>query len=605
MIIAKILIRKHPHPLSYFILRLISKMAACSVSNSDLLAKFQAAYWATPQSPFSLAYSKALLSPDASTRDTQINAVLKEYGYDSLTGSQINSITNTDNLSPSSTASVAPNSTPAKSPSPIPTSPPITTPDTTGASAYIFLAFTGSYNVTSDGFPDSTDKVVVSTAGTLDLGSSQPPLKPTVLIDDQSKNWVRWNVKPDSEWYIVIFSSTIDTKLGSTIREMDGFHCVVDPGGRQTNTPISAQCPTLKPHIGNSMSEFMAFLSQPITWAGLTFTGLLMLGMNRAKHKMESHEASEKERAVYQERLGVINDVARKGADIAAKESISGASPAERMELHDRMRQSVRDIVQKFYDDPANRTVDANAATTALTQEYKKAAADALRGWSKQVVVAGNRSDLSKYVTSYMDEHNLMAQGDRDKTSAIFLEAIDHRAMKAYKGATKASGSPEAAFDAVADKYLKLALINHQLESLGSKLQSSTRNIATAEAELIRARSDLQTKQQTSQERHTAWQNLVAQIREATANKQRTTELEEQEKQAKAAYSNAEGIEDEAQKHVFTQEAAHKKAMDDETRWKGEQEKGEEERHSLEGETQNTENGVMKHLGGGEEGERE
>ncbi|EXL91483.1 hypothetical protein NOF04DRAFT_17863 [Fusarium oxysporum II5] len=580
-------------------------MATSSTFKNELLAKFQAAYWAAPQSPFSLAYSNALLSTDASTRDAEIDTVMKEFGYDSLTGSQINRITNTDNLSPVPAASVAPNSTPAKSSSPIPTSPPITTPDTTGASAYIFLAFTGSYNVTSDGFPDSTNEVIVNTAGTLDLGTSQPPLKPEVLIDDQNKNWVQWEVKPDSEWYIVTFSSTVDTKLGSTFREMDGFRCVVDSGGKQTNTPISAQCPTLKPKIGNSLSEFMAFLQQPYTWAGLSFAGAVMLCLNRYKHKTESHEASEKEKAVYQERLGVINDIARKGADIAAKDSISEATPAERMELHNRMRQSVKNIVQEFYDKPANRTADFNAATTALSQECKKAAADALRGWSNEVVVAGNCSDLSKYVTSYMDEHNLMAPEDREKTSAIFLEAIDHRAMKAYKGATKASGSPEAAFDAVADKYLKLALINHQLEGLGSKLQTSTGNIATAEAELNMARLDLRRKQQTSQDTHTAWQNLVDQVREATASKQNTTELEEQERQARAAYNIAEVSEDEAQKHVSTQETAHKKAMDDETRWKSEQEKGEEERNKLEGETQNTENGVMKHLGGGEEGGRE
>ncbi|KAL5591223.1 hypothetical protein FOVSG1_010112 [Fusarium oxysporum f. sp. vasinfectum] len=580
-------------------------MAASSASNNDLLAKFQAAYWAAPQSPFSLAYSKALLSTDASTRDTQIDTIMKEFGYDSLTVSQINRITNTDNLSPLPAASVVPNSTPAKSSSPIPTSLPITMPDTTGTSTYIFLAFTGLYRVTSDGFPGSTNEVIVSTAGTLDLGSSQLPLKPKVLIDDQNKNWIQWDVTTDYEWYIVTFSSTVDTKFGSTIREMDGFHCVIDSGGKQTNTPVSAQCSTLKPKIGNSTSEFMAFLSQPYTWAGLSFAGAVMLCLNRYKHKTESHEASEKEKAVYQERLAVINDIARKGADIAAKESISEATPAERMKLHDRMRQSIKNIVQEFYKNPANRTADVNTAATALSEQCKKAAADALRGWSNEVVVAGNRSDLSKYVTSYMDEHNLMNPEDREKISAIFLDAIDHRAMKAYKGATTASGSPEAAFDAVADKYLKLALINHQLEGLGSKLQTSTGNIATAEAELNRARLDLQTKQQRSQNTHTAWQNLVDQVREATAREQLTTELEQQERQARAAYNTAEASEDEAQKYVFTQERAHKKAMDDETRWKGEQEKGEEERNNLEGETQNTENGVVKHLGGGEERERE
>lgn len=56
---------------------------------------------------------------------------------------------------------------------------------------------------------------------------------------------------------------------------------------------------------------------------------------------------------------------------------------------------------------------------------------------------------------------------------------------------------------------------------------------------------------------------------------------------------------------MSTHEAAFKKAVDGETRWKSEQGKAKEERDNLGRETRNTQNGVLKHVVscGGREGE--
>ncbi|WZH44137.1 hypothetical protein QYS62_005153 [Fusarium acuminatum] len=218
-------------------------------SGASLLAKFQADYWANPPSAFALAYSKALLSPVSSTRDAEVDAVLNQYGYESLTQAQIDSV-----ISPNDTLDSpfsSPSSSRPTSPTPSQNSaaPPTTQPDTMGASSWIFLAFGGSYNVTSDSFPAATTEVVVGQDGTLNLGTNQSKLNSTVLMDSQDKPWVQWDVTPNVEWYIAQFSASFDSKLNSTVRNLNGFHCVVGSDNQSTNTPISAQCSTLKPDI--------------------------------------------------------------------------------------------------------------------------------------------------------------------------------------------------------------------------------------------------------------------------------------------------------------------------------------------------------------------
>ncbi|KAF4434165.1 hypothetical protein F53441_13718 [Fusarium austroafricanum] len=557
-------------------------MATSVPFNSGLLAKFKADYFATPQSPFQQAYSKALLSTDASVRDGKIDAALKQYGYESLTQSQIDSISNPSSALPAATAANTP------------PSPPDTHPDTEDAKAWIFLAFTGSYNINSDGFPDGAIEVVVGTDGTLDFGLGQTPLKSIVLADDQNNPWVQWNAT-QSEWYMVQFTSKFDKALGSVIREIGGFHCVVSTDGKQINTPIKAQSTSLKPHHLNSEEEFKALLSQHFTWAGIAFAGLLMLGINRAKHYKESREAKEKEEGIYKERLEVIQDITRKGADIAAKESLKSANTVERKELHTRMREAIQNIVQKYYENPANAGVDRDAAASALTQECKTAAATVLRGWPKEIA-DGHPSKLKNEVDSYMKDNNLMATADRAKMSEYFSTAVDQTALKAFKSATDASGSPGAGLDAVAENYLQLGLLNHQLKSIGSRLQASPGNIAAADTALKEAKDRAAQKTETANTSRDAWTNLVDQIKEAKEKNQDTTALEEDKQKAETEYQAAKASAEQAEKEVTEKETEHQRVTKEQTSLKEEEEEGNGKRSKMEEETGETEKRVTEHL---------
>ncbi|KAF5618345.1 hypothetical protein F52700_12294 [Fusarium sp. NRRL 52700] len=571
-------------------------MVSSPTTDSSLLAKFKADYWAVPESQFALAYSNALLSSDASTRDTQIEAVLKQYGYDSLTSSEIDSITNPNDMPPS--PSPSPPSSRPTSPTPQdPTSPPTTAPDTTGASNWVFLAFSGTYNVNSGGFPASTIQVIVGKDGTLNLGSSQTLLQPTVLMDSQESPWVQWDVTPNVEWYIAEFSSNFDTTLNSTVRELTGFHCIVASGGAQTNTPIQAQCTSLKPHI-ETKHQASQFFGSSDTWVGVAFTGLLILGLNRFVRHMsqeaeKTKEAQEKAQNIYQERLEVISDIARKGAHIAAGESLSMTNEPERKELHDKIKQSVKTVVDNYYANGQHNPPNVNDDAVALTKKCQKAAASALADWSS-VIIDSNPSSLQAQVADYMQDHKLMDPADVKKTSGYFTKAISQHVLTAYKRATGAKGSATAGIDAMTMNYLKLELFKRQMGSLATRIQTGATNIIAASKAVEEAQTDYDQKSQKAETSKEAWQKLVEQATEAT--NQDNAQFKEDLAQAENSYETAKNSTADAATALDKEKAAQTTLKETQESMENEQKESESSHATLERETRSVEGNMEERL---------
>ncbi|KAF5715471.1 hypothetical protein FMUND_6850 [Fusarium mundagurra] len=571
-------------------------MANSPTSDNSLLAKFKADYWAVPQSQFALAYSKALLSSDASTRDAQIEAVLKQYGYDTLTSSEIDSITNPNDMPPSPSPS-PPASRPTTPTPQDPTSPPSTTPDTTGASNWIFLAFAGTYNVNSGGFPTSTIQAIVGKDGTLNLGSSQTPLQATVLMDAQDSPWVQWNVTPNLEWYIAEFSSNFDTTLNSTVRELTGFHCVVASGGAQTNTPIKAQCTSLRPHI-QTKDQASQFFGSSDTWVGVAFTGLLLLGLNRFVRHMsqeaeKTKETQEKAQNIYQERLEVISDIARKGAHIAAEESLSMTNEPERKELHDKIKQSVKTVVDNYYANGAHDPPNVNDDAVALTQSCQKAAASALADWSS-VIIDSNPSGLQAQVVDYMQDHKLMDAADLKKTSGYFKKAVGQKVLTAYKKATGAKGSATAGIDAMTMNYLKLELFKRQMGSLATRIQTGATNVTAAAKAVEEAQTDYDQKAQKAETSKEAWQKLVDQATQA-ANKD-DAQLKEDLAEAQASYETAKDSAADAATALDKEKTAQTTLKETQETMENEQKESESSHATLEKETKSVEGNMEEHF---------
>ncbi|KPM41420.1 hypothetical protein AK830_g5115 [Neonectria ditissima] len=526
--------------------------ASSSDSGSQaLLAEFRTAYFDNPPSPLAIAYNKALQITDTDRRQAAVEAVLQQFGYSSLTDSDVDSIINPRD-GPNSPPPSRPTSPTPTSPASDPNAPPATTPDTTNAGSWIFPSYAGSYNVTSDGFLASTTAVVVRYDGSLDLGSTPPTkLKSTVVVDDQHIFWVRWDVKAGTEWYLVRFSQHFNTTLNSTVRELIGFHCVVAAGSPQANTPVSAECPQIKV---STSSTTTTSINNPYVIAGLSLLGLVIL-RSVVKSIKEGHEGGKtpaqvlKEQKRYQERAKVVKGIAKQGQAQAAEDSLKLSDPAERQMLHTDMQFAIKKVVDNYFAKPANASQDPGSAATteALKGLCETQVSGVLKDWCSDIT-RSHPSGLDNHVLSYLDTADLIDAKELAEIKVNVSNEAVKQVMEAFNRITGATGHTNTGFNTVVGKYLQLNLVTRQLNSIQAKLVANGQSLKDAATALATAKEQLVEKNQKAEQ--VAQQLSNKENENETALKAELETANEDVKKAKDAVKEKITAQDNAEKET-------------------------------------------------------